>query len=55
VIVVDTKVIAYFILPGERTEQAERVFHRDPVWAAPLLWWSELRNVLAVYMRHGRL
>jgi len=55
VIVVDTNVIAYFLLPGEHTEQAERVFHRDPVWAAPLLWRSEFRNVLAVYMRQGRL
>ena len=54
-IVVDTNVIAYILLPGERTEQAERVFHRDPVWAAPLLWRSEFRNVLAVYMRQGRL
>ena len=54
-IVVDTNVIAYFLLPGEHTEQAERVFHRDPVWAAPLLWRSEFRNVLAVYMRQGRL
>ena len=54
-IVVDTNVIAYFLLPGERTEQAERVFHRDPVWAVPLLWRSEFRNVLAVYMRQGRL
>ena len=54
-IVVDTNVLAYLLLPGERTEQAERVFHRDPVWAAPLLWRSELRNVLAVYMRQGRL
>jgi predicted nucleic acid-binding protein len=55
VIVVDTTVIASFLLPGERTEQAERVFHRDPVWAAPLLWRSEFRNVLAVYRRQGRL
>ncbi len=54
-IVVDTNVIAYLLLPGEHTEQAERVFHRDPVWAAPLLWRSELRNVLAVYLRQGRL
>ena len=54
-IVVDTNVLVYLLLPGEHTEQAERVFHRDPVWAAPLLWRSEFRNVLAVYMRQGRL
>ena len=54
-IVVATNVMASLLLPGERTEQAERVFHRDPVWAAPLLWPSEFRNVLAVYMRQRRL
>jgi len=55
VIVVDTNVLVYLLLPGEHTEQAERVLRRDPVWAAPLLWRSEFRNVLAVYMRQGRL
>jgi predicted nucleic acid-binding protein len=55
VIVVDTNVLVYLLLPGERTEQAERVFRRDPVWAAPRLWRSEFRNVLAVYMRRGLL
>jgi predicted nucleic acid-binding protein len=55
VIVVDTNVLVYLLLPGEHTEQAERVLHSDPVWAAPLLWRSEFRNVLAVYMRQGRL
>ncbi len=54
-IVVDTNVLAYLLLPGERTEQAERVFRRDPEWAAPRLWRSEFRNVLAVYMRRGLL
>jgi len=55
VIVVDTNILVYLLVPGERTEQAERVFHRDPVWAAPLLWRSEFRNVLAVYMRRRLL
>jgi predicted nucleic acid-binding protein len=55
VIVVDTNVLVYLVLPGEHTEHAERVLHRDPVWTAPLLWRSEFRNVLAVYMRQGRL
>jgi predicted nucleic acid-binding protein len=55
VIVVDTNVLVYLLLPGEHTEQAERVLRRDPVWAAPFLWRSEFRNVLAVYMRQGRL
>ena len=52
-IVVDTNVLVYLLVPGEHTEQAERVFRRDPVWAAPLLWRSEFRNVLAVSVCGG--
>jgi predicted nucleic acid-binding protein len=39
----------------ERTQQAERVFDRDPEWSAPILWRSEFRNVLALYIHHGLL
>jgi predicted nucleic acid-binding protein len=55
VIVVDTNVLTYLVLPGDGTEAARRAFRQDPVWAAPLLWQSELRNVLAGYLRRGEL
>ena len=54
-IVVDTTLIGYLFLPGERTAQAEQVLLRDPEWNAPLFWRSELRNVLALYMRKNLL
>lgn len=54
-IVVDTNLLVYLFLPGERTADAEQVFQRDPVWVAPLLWRSEFRNVLAFYLRRGLL
>ena len=50
-IVVDTNILAYLLITGERSAEAERALRKDPVWAAPLLWHSELRNVLALYMR----
>lgn len=50
-IVVDTNIIAYFYLEGLYNSQAERVFSDDPHWAAPILWRSEFRNVLALYLR----
>ena len=54
-IVVDTNLIGYLFLNSPRSGQAEGVLRRDPGWAAPLLWRSELRNVLSTQVRHGRL
>lgn len=54
-IVVDTNVIAYLHLGGERTGAAEAVWRTDPDWHAPLLWRSEFRNVLALQMRRGAI
>jgi predicted nucleic acid-binding protein len=51
VIVVDTNVIAYLYLPGDHTANVEALLERDADWAAPLLWRSEFRNILAGYMR----
>lgn len=54
-IVVDTNVIAYLYLPGDRTADAEALCRNDSEWVAPLLWRSELRNVLATQVRCERL
>lgn len=54
-IVVDTNVVAYLYLPGDFTCRAEALFEQDPDWAAPVLWHSEFRNILAGYMRRKTL
>lgn len=54
-IIQDTNVVAYLYLPGEYTEAAEALLARQPEWAAPLLWRSEFRNILAGYFRRGSL
>lgn len=54
-IVVDTNVLAYLYLPGEYTHAAEALLERDSDWAAPVLWRSEFRNILAGYLRRGSL
>ena len=50
-IVVDTNVIGYLFLSSDQSLSAERVLKKDIEWAAPVLWRSEFRNVLALYMR----
>ncbi len=54
-IVVDTNVIAALYLPSDYTAQAESLILQDVNWAAPTLWRSELRNVLAKYLRASML
>ncbi|MYN06964.1 type II toxin-antitoxin system VapC family toxin ['Massilia aquatica' Lu et al. 2020] len=50
-IVVDSNVLAYLYLPSEYTAAAEALLEQDADWAAPILWRSEFRNILAGYMR----
>lgn len=54
-IVVDTSILAYLYLPGDHTAQAETLLEHGEPWAAPVLWRSEFRNILAGYMRRGTL
>ncbi|HEX2187365.1 MAG TPA: type II toxin-antitoxin system VapC family toxin [Longimicrobiaceae bacterium] len=54
-IVADTNLIAYLLIPSEHTAAAEEVRAKDDFWLAPPLWRSELRNVLALYVQHGKL
>lgn len=50
-IVADTNIISYLFLPTEFSDKASRLYKSDPDWAAPILWRSEFRNVLALYLR----
>lgn len=52
-IVADTNLIAYFLIEGDLTEEAEAVYQKDDHWIAPYLWRSEFRNILALYLRQN--
>lgn len=54
-IVVDSNILVYWLLPSEHTALMERVWAKDSNWIVPTLWHSEFRNVLAVFMRQDRL
>ena len=50
-IVVDTNVIAYLLIPGPHQAAVDAVRKRDDDWRAPPLWQSEFRNVLTLCLR----
>jgi len=50
-IVVDTNVVAYLCIPGTFTAQARKAYLRDPDWHVPILWRSEFRSVLSLFIR----
>jgi predicted nucleic acid-binding protein len=54
-IVADTNLIAYFLVKSDLTPDAHAVYEKDSEWVAPLLWRSELRNVLIQSLRRALL
>lgn len=50
-IVADVNLAAYLLLGGPDARSARQVFEHDPAWAAPVLWRSEFRSILAGYIR----
>ena len=54
-IVVDTNIISYFYISGEKSQQAEQLLSADYHWNAPILWRSEFRSVLSQYLRKNIL
>ncbi len=51
-IVVDTNIVAYLLIPGQFSAAAKNLIVRDDDWIAPQLWRSEFRNVVANYVRN---
>jgi predicted nucleic acid-binding protein len=54
-IVADTNLLAYLVIPGTATADAERVRARDSDWAAPGLLRFEWLNVVAQQFRLNHL
>lgn len=50
-IVVDTNIIAHFWLPSDSSDLVEKLFLMESDWVAPLLWKSEFRSVVLLYLR----
>lgn len=54
-IVADSNLIAYLLIPGDKSAMADEIFLKDPDWAVPLICRSEIRNILTLYMRHEKM
>lgn len=50
-IVVDTSILAHFWLPSDSTDRCDQLYQKDPQWIAPIVWRSEFRNVVTLYLR----
>jgi predicted nucleic acid-binding protein len=50
-LVVDTNILAAYLLGGSDSDAAADALHREPVWIAPPIWRSELRSVLRKHMQ----
>jgi predicted nucleic acid-binding protein len=54
-IVTDTNIITYLLLPTSYTDSVDSVYKVDSDWAAPTLWKCEFRNVLGLYLRKKKI
>ena len=54
-IVADVNLVAALLLGGADAPSATAVLRRDADWAAPALWRSEFRSILAAYIRRRGL
>jgi predicted nucleic acid-binding protein len=50
-IVADTNIISYLLLPTPYSDTVDKLYKLDSEWVAPTLWKSEFRNVLTLYLR----
>jgi len=51
-IIVDTNVISYLLIPNEKYNQlAIKLYEKDKNWIAPALWRYEFLSILTLYQR----
>jgi predicted nucleic acid-binding protein len=51
VVLVDTNILAYLIIEGDRTASAQKLFERDSDWCSEAFVMVEFSNILATYVR----
>ncbi len=54
-IVVDSKIVAYLLIEGEKTSLARALWNKESNWWMPTLWIHEFLNILVTSERTGNL
>jgi predicted nucleic acid-binding protein len=54
-VVVDTNILAYLLIEGDRTSDAHALYRRDAEWKSEGFVLIEFSNILATYLRAGAL
>jgi predicted nucleic acid-binding protein len=55
VIVADTNLVVYLLVPGQFTEAVKALYAREGDWVAPFSWRAEFLNVMSTYCRDKKL
>ncbi len=50
---VDTNILAYLLIEGERSDEARALLRKDSDWHSERFIYTELTNVLSTYLRIG--
>ena len=54
-VIVDTNVLAYLLIAGDHTANAQQLYRKDAEWTSEAFVFVEFSNVLATYERLGEL
>ena len=54
-VVVYTNILAYLLIAGDRTKDAQSLYERDADWKSEAFLLIEFSNILATYQRNGYL
>jgi predicted nucleic acid-binding protein len=55
VVLVDTNILAYLMIEGDRTAAAQQLFESDSDWCSEAFAMVEFSNVIATHVRTGAL
>ena len=54
-VVVDTNIVAYLLIEGDRTESAQLLYKQDSHWRSEAFLLIEFSNILATYQRNSNM